>query len=37
MRADRAERNLGEMRASQAKWEEELHHKDDTHAEQVLP
>lgn len=35
LRAERAERNLGEMRALQAKWEQELAQKDRTNAEQV--
>ncbi len=35
LRAERAERNLGEMSAQQAKWEQELLQKDKTNAEQV--
>jgi hypothetical protein len=35
MRADRAERTLGEMRVAQANWEQELQQKDKTNAEQV--
>lgn len=35
LRAERAERNLGEMNALQAKWEQELAQKDRTNAEQV--
>lgn len=35
MELERAERNLGEMKTSQAKWEQELQQKNVTHAEQV--
>lgn len=35
LRAERAERNLEEMRALQAKWEQELLQKDRANAEQV--